>query len=276
MANYQRNRRRYQDYEENRSPGQSQYYSDYEGNPFSDEDDYGDPYDNQQGSDYGRPYRSDMNNPRQRRVTSDYDVNYRNQGYSSSSQRNRGQYDRSSYQGDYGYDMPQPGSEYRDEYDRGMEQGQYSQGQYGRGMTGQGQFGRGQYGRGMGQYSDYESQGSHRGKGFKGWKRSDDSIYDEIGQILEQRADIDPSDVEIKINNGEVILEGTVSDRMTKRRIEDALEMVSGIKDVQNRLRVKNDMNQGQNRQSQSDQSNQTSQSTQRTSSTSRSSEGQS
>jgi osmotically-inducible protein OsmY len=99
----------------------------------------------------------------------------------------------------------------------------------------------GNYGNQMGQFGGNWSvySGPHAGKGPKGWKRSDDRIYEEVCQILEQRGDIDPSEVEIKVSNGEVTMEGTVSDRTSKRRLDEAIDQVSGIKDVHNRVRVK-------------------------------------
>jgi osmotically-inducible protein OsmY len=99
----------------------------------------------------------------------------------------------------------------------------------------------GNYGKQMGQFGGNWSaySGPHAGKGPKGWKSSDDRIYEEVCQILEQRGDIDPSEVEIKVSNGEVTMEGTVSDRTSKRRLDEAIDQVSGIKDVHNRVRVK-------------------------------------
>lgn len=244
MANYkERNRLRYRGDEESHQAYQGRY-SDYEGNPFSDE---GEEY----GTQYGRGgrYSDELDSPRGRRMGYEYDVNYRNQGFSSSSQSNTGQYDRSrdagANQGNYGYPMNQPGSEY---------------GMYGSRM---GERGQSRYIRG----DEYdEPMRSHRGKGPKGWKRADDSIYEEVCQILEQRPDIDPTNVEVKVRNGEVTLEGTVTDRMTKRRIEEALDMVSGVSDVQNRIRIqaedKDGSQTGQNRQSQSNQSQRSQKST--------------
>jgi osmotically-inducible protein OsmY len=99
------------------------------------------------------------------------------------------------------------------------------------------------YGNQIGQFGGNWNayRGPHAGKGPKGWKRSDDHIYEEVCQILEQRGDIDPSEVEIKVSNGEVTMEGTVSDRTSKRRLDEAIDQISGIKDVHNRVRVKAD-----------------------------------
>ena len=52
---------------------------------------------------------------------------------------------------------------------------------------------------------------------------------------------LDASNIEIEINEDEVILSGTVTDRNSKRRAEDIVESVSGIHHVENRIRVDQD-----------------------------------
>ena len=49
---------------------------------------------------------------------------------------------------------------------------------------------------------------------------------------------VDAGNITVKVSNGEVTLEGTVSTRLQKRRAEDCAEEVSGVKNVQNNLRV--------------------------------------
>ena len=49
---------------------------------------------------------------------------------------------------------------------------------------------------------------------------------------------VDARNVRVKVENGEVTLDGTVSTRLQKRRAEDCAEDVSGVKHVQNNLRV--------------------------------------
>jgi osmotically-inducible protein OsmY len=80
-------------------------------------------------------------------------------------------------------------------------------------------------------------QGGHRGKGPKGYERSQDRIKEDISDRLTDDDSIDASDIEINVNNGEVTLSGTVSDKQTKRRVEDMIESMSGVKSVQNNLR---------------------------------------
>lgn len=82
-------------------------------------------------------------------------------------------------------------------------------------------------------------EGDFTGRGPKNYKRSDERIKEDINDRLSFYSYIDASDVDIEVNNGEVILTGTVIDRWSKRRAEDIAESVSGVNNVENRLRVK-------------------------------------
>ncbi|MGN6184992.1 MAG: BON domain-containing protein [Thermoanaerobaculia bacterium] len=95
---------------------------------------------------------------------------------------------------------------------------------------------RGGYDRGW----DYGStqQQSFRGRGPKGFQRSDDRLRELVSERLSDHHDIDASDIEVTVSNGEVTLQGTVDDRRTKRLAEDVVESVSGVRDVHNQLRV--------------------------------------
>jgi hypothetical protein len=48
---------------------------------------------------------------------------------------------------------------------------------------------------------------------------------------LRDAPDIDASYIEVRTNNGEVTLSGSVNDREQKRRAEDLIEVVSGVRD---------------------------------------------
>lgn len=86
-----------------------------------------------------------------------------------------------------------------------------------------------------------ERDGLHRGKGPKGFFRSDERIREDINCRLTDDAHVDASDIEVSVESGEVVLTGTVPDRFEKRRAEDISELVSGVRNVENRLRVKRD-----------------------------------
>lgn len=79
----------------------------------------------------------------------------------------------------------------------------------------------------------------HRGKGPKGFTRSDERIKDDIACRLTDDGYVDASDIDVTVEKGEVTLSGTVSDRFSKRRAEDIAELVSGVTNVENRIRVK-------------------------------------
>ncbi|MBI3965449.1 MAG: BON domain-containing protein [Chloroflexi bacterium] len=80
--------------------------------------------------------------------------------------------------------------------------------------------------------------GQFSGRGPKGYRRADERIREDICEILTHHGDLDASDVDIRVNEGEVTLEGTVESRHSKRLAEDLAEQVSGVQDVRNNLRV--------------------------------------
>jgi len=82
--------------------------------------------------------------------------------------------------------------------------------------------------------------GPHHGKGPKGYTRTDERIKEDVNEKLYHDSHIDASEIEIEVNEGEVKLTGSVDNRMIKRRVEDLVESVSGVRDVENHLKVKN------------------------------------
>ncbi len=79
----------------------------------------------------------------------------------------------------------------------------------------------------------------HRGRGPRGYTRSDDRIREDVNDRLTDDPYIDASEIDVTVNNCEVTLSGTVDDRRTKRRAEDMAETISGVRHVQNNLRVR-------------------------------------
>jgi osmotically-inducible protein OsmY len=79
----------------------------------------------------------------------------------------------------------------------------------------------------------------HRGRGPSGYRRSDSRITEDINDRLTEDAYIDASEVQVRVENGEVTLDGTVNSRTAKRRAEDIAEAISGVSHVQNNLRVR-------------------------------------
>jgi osmotically-inducible protein OsmY len=191
-----------------------------------------------------------------------YGQQYGQGGYGQQGQYGQGGYGQQYGQGGYGqqyapggYGQQQYGPSGYGSQGFGQQGGYGSQGSYGQSTYGQQGFGQ-QYGRGMrgqGQESwqarSYGGEGymetgygrsrqDYSGRGPKGWKRSDERIKDELSEQLARHPDIDPSEVEVRVNNGEVTLTGTVNDRESKRLAEDIAENVQGVKDVTNQIRV--------------------------------------
>jgi hypothetical protein len=80
--------------------------------------------------------------------------------------------------------------------------------------------------------------GPHAGRGPRNYQRADDRIREDICDALCDHGYVDASDIEVVVVNGEVTLSGTVSERAQKRMAEDAVEQVSGVREVHNQLRV--------------------------------------
>ena len=84
-----------------------------------------------------------------------------------------------------------------------------------------------------------EKRAQHRGRGPRGYTRSDERIREDVSDRLTDDPYVDASDIEVTVSGCEVTLSGTVDDRRTRRRAEDVAESVSGVRHVQNNLRVR-------------------------------------
>lgn len=81
-------------------------------------------------------------------------------------------------------------------------------------------------------------EADHRGKGPRGYRRSDDRIQEAVCDALTDDPAVDASNIDVSVADGEVTLTGTVTSRDAKRRAEVCCERVSGVAEVQNSLRV--------------------------------------
>jgi len=79
---------------------------------------------------------------------------------------------------------------------------------------------------------------SHRGRGPKGYARSDERLTELICERLTEDDHIDASDISVAVSQGEVTLSGTVHDKLARWRAEDMAESVSGVDAISNRLRI--------------------------------------
>jgi osmotically-inducible protein OsmY len=78
----------------------------------------------------------------------------------------------------------------------------------------------------------------HRGRGPSDYKRSDERIREDANDRLTDDPRIDATHIRVKAQDGEITLDGTVDSRDAKRRAEDCVERISGVRHVQNNLRV--------------------------------------
>ena len=78
----------------------------------------------------------------------------------------------------------------------------------------------------------------NRGKGPRGYKRSDESIYEDVCDMLSRSSDVDATEIEVSVKEGIVSLNGSVTDRDTKKMAELEIENISGVIDVQNFLNI--------------------------------------
>lgn len=85
----------------------------------------------------------------------------------------------------------------------------------------------------------YGESGMHRGKGPKGYTRSDDRLKEVICEKLTDDPMIDASEISIEVTGQIVKLTGTVDDRSTKYEVEELVERCGGVKDIDNQLRVR-------------------------------------
>ncbi len=85
---------------------------------------------------------------------------------------------------------------------------------------------------------DARSEGLHRGKGPKGYTRSDERIREDVCDELTDDPDLDAGEIEVKVSQGEVTLSGYVDERWAKRHAEDLADRVRGVEEVHNHIRL--------------------------------------
>jgi len=126
----------------------------------------------------------------------------------------------------------------------------YYQGGEGRGDESEGSSSSGfdqrnvRYGQGQGAGAAWQDSPGRSGKsgfagrGPKGYRRSDERIREDISDRLMEHDELDASDIEVAVKDGEATLTGTVDSRWAKRLAEDLAERASGVRDVMNQIKV--------------------------------------
>lgn len=78
----------------------------------------------------------------------------------------------------------------------------------------------------------------YRGVGPRGYRRDDARVREDVCDVLTDSDTLDASDITVTVQDGVVRLAGSVPHRMMKRLAEDLAEDCSGVRDVENALRV--------------------------------------
>lgn len=218
----------------------------------------------------GRGYREQEERGYRDRGEGELRAQFGNEDYEG--QRQQGRYDQGDRYGNYGNRERNSSGSSRGDYEQsgsrsGRDFGQSNQGGS-RGYTGGQEYNRGAEenwtdfggGRGyggersgernrreeMGGYGEsghrendfWSVRGPYTGHGPQGYKRSDERITEDVNERLTQHGHLDASMIQVKVKDGEVTLTGSVPDRQAKRMAEDIAESCSGVKEVQNQLRV--------------------------------------
>lgn len=91
---------------------------------------------------------------------------------------------------------------------------------------------------------EYKKQADFVGFGPRGYKRSDDRIYEEVCEELMRNPDVDASNIGVKVEQGKVYLTGKVASRKMKKISELVIADLPGVQDVFNELAIfKGDQN---------------------------------
>jgi osmotically-inducible protein OsmY len=196
-----------------------------------------------------------------------YGSGYGSSAYGSSGSYGAGQGQGESFRGGSGYGQPYYGNDYNSGSGRSFGERSYG-GNYGNSGSNWGERRENDFRGGRGReddrgwwdkttdevaswFGDEDAERRrrmdrmHRGRGPKNYQRSDERIKDDINDRLSDDWFIDASDIDVTVQNGEVTLTGTVDERTAKRRAEDIAEAVSGVKHVENRLRVSSNQHSG-------------------------------
>lgn len=92
--------------------------------------------------------------------------------------------------------------------------------------------------------SGYDTRGdwnrqNFSGRGPRGYQRSDERIREDVCDRLTDDPRVDAEDIDVRVSAAEVTLSGSVRSREEKRFAEDCVERITGVREVNNNLKVK-------------------------------------
>lgn len=77
------------------------------------------------------------------------------------------------------------------------------------------------------------------GRPAKAYVRSDSSIREDVRECMAGDPLLDSSAVDVRVENGDVTLTGTVAEQSERHRAESVAEQVHGVKSIRNEIEVK-------------------------------------
>lgn len=226
----------------------------YPRDEYENEDSRGRGYERSGGAEYGSTPRGRNDYGGRQRASGEQDYGERSYGDRGAREGMESDWRDRDYGGRYGQSLGGRGAGDRSDYGRGYNsmqgyrQSDY-QGGFSEGMAGNRSMtyreGSMSYGAGFGGQPTTAqsgrtsaSRGQHTGKGPKGYARSDERITEDVNDALTEDGQLDASDIEVKVADGVVTLSGEVESREAKRRAEDLADAITGVKEVQNQLRL--------------------------------------
>lgn len=87
-------------------------------------------------------------------------------------------------------------------------------------------------------YGQETGQRDFRGRGPRGYTRSDERITEDLNERFTDDPYLDADDVQVSVSGGVATLSGTVEQRWMKHRAEDIADACGGVRDVRNEIRV--------------------------------------
>lgn len=86
----------------------------------------------------------------------------------------------------------------------------------------------------------WNEPGPYTGKGSLRYTRTDEQVYEDVCHRMMRHGQLDASQINVEVKNGEVTLTGNVPDRRAKRLAGDIADSVAGVEDVHNQLQFQN------------------------------------
>lgn len=87
--------------------------------------------------------------------------------------------------------------------------------------------------------SEMPLAGEHMECGPRGYCPPDERIHEDVCEQMTEHPYLDCSDIEVTVEGGDVVLEGTVRDAHLKHLAEDVAYGVRGVREVHNEIRVR-------------------------------------